>query len=59
MEVEPKLIVIPTVNDDELLAPLHDTLAALMKKPNGNNALFIIEPGPKSWKPVTNSPPAR
>jgi hypothetical protein len=42
VEVEPKPIVIQTVNDDKLLALLHDTPAALMKKPDGSNAHFII-----------------
>ncbi len=40
----PQPIVIHTVNDEELLALLHDTPAALMKMPDGSSTLFIIEP---------------
>ena len=31
------------VNDDELLALLHDTSAALVRMPEGSSTLFIIE----------------
>lgn len=41
---KPQPIVIRTVNDEELLALLHDTPAALMKMPDGSSTLFIIEP---------------
>jgi hypothetical protein len=41
---KPDPIVIHTVNDEELLALLHDTPAALMKMPDGSSTLFIIEP---------------
>ena len=41
---KPKPIVIQTVNDEQLLALLQDTPAALMKMPDGSSTLFIIEP---------------
>ncbi len=41
---KPQPIVIHTVNDDELLALLHDTPAALVKMPDGSSTLFLIAP---------------
>jgi hypothetical protein len=41
---KPQPIVIHTVNDEELLALLHDTPAALMTMPDGSSTLFLIEP---------------
>jgi hypothetical protein len=41
---KPKPIVIQTVNDEQLLALLQDTPAALMKMPDGSSKLFIIQP---------------
>lgn len=42
--VKPQSIVIQTVNDEQLLALLEGTPAALMKLPDGTSELFIIEP---------------
>ncbi len=42
--VKPQPIVIQTVNDEQLLALLQDTPAALMTMPDGSSKLFIIQP---------------
>lgn len=42
--IEPAPIVIHSVNDEELLALLQGTPTALMKLPNGDRALLVIEP---------------
>jgi len=42
---KPRFIIVHEVNDDQLLALLHDIPAALMEWPNGDRTLLVVEQG--------------